>query len=92
MDYVASRKRIYCGLYAELVKSHSKFIQLRRELDRDNKLIISEVDGPKFDSHYPYNLVENNSIPFTYDICKHLINDITHPFGHGYTIAALLMG
>jgi len=92
LDYVSARKRIYCGLYAELVKTHPRFIQLKRELDKNHKLLISEVDGPKYEDVYPYNLVENHSIPFTYDICKHLINDITHPFGHGYTIAALLMG
>jgi hypothetical protein len=92
LGYVEARKRIYCGLYAELVKIHPRFIQLCRELNKGNKLIISEVDGPKYDTMYPYNLVENDSIPFTYDICKHLINDVTHPFGHGYTIAALLMG
>ena len=92
LDYVAARKRIYCGLYAELVKTQPKFVALRRELDKGNKLIISEVDGPRYENRYPYNLVTNESIPFTYDICKHLINDVTHPFGHGYTIAALLMG
>lgn len=92
LDYVNARKRIYCGLYAELAKAHPKFLNLKRELARGNKLIISEVDGPSYDDHWPYNQVVDNSIPFTYDICKHLINDTSHPFGHGYTIAALLMG
>jgi hypothetical protein len=92
LDYVNARKRIYCGLYAELVKCHPKYLSLKRELDRGGKLIISEVDGPSYANKWPYNLVENNSIPFTYEICSYLIKDTSHPFGHGYTVAALLMG
>lgn len=92
LGYVDARKRIYCGLYAELVKNHPKFLQLKRELAKGTKLVISEVDGPRFSEQWPYNLVSQDSIPFTYDICKHLINDVNYPFGHGYTIAALLMG
>ncbi len=92
LDYVSARKRIYCGLYAELIKDHPKFIMLKQGLNSGIKLLISEIDGPKYNDYYPYNLVENNSIPFTYDICKYLISDVKYPFGHGYTVAALLMG
>jgi len=92
LDYIQARKKIYCKLYKDLTKTDPFFISLKRTIEKGEKLQINEVDGPSFKHIWPYNLVKNHSLPFDREICKFLLNDTTHPFGHGYTIAMLLAG
>jgi len=95
LDYITSRKKIYCGLYARLVETDREFARLTDLLRSGEKLQLWEVDGP--DWRWPEE-------PFTaltktqpgldmHDIAtvRRLLHDEKHPFGHGYTIAALLL-
>ena len=100
LDYVQSRRRIYLPLYTQLLQGNRLFEHLRgRHLSGENLLII-EVDGPhqeslKYYSH-KYGVASDFIVADTVDVnarsMQVLLNDTTHPFGHGYCLAMALMG
>lgn len=91
LSYIEARKQIYLSKYAEIA-SETETIKKMKEL-RDNgvNILINEVDGPSYSEGYPYNTVEKCSLHMNAGILKFLVNDSTHPFGHGYCIAAILL-
>jgi hypothetical protein len=96
-DYIAARKHIYCGEYRRLAPLTPHFARLRSLLLAGENLQIVEVDGPdpsleygpyariSADADAPGMLMDEATIRF-------LINDAKKPFGHGFVIAALLLG
>lgn len=95
LDYIEARKKIYCALYAELAPTTEHFIKLKNLLASGQNLLICEVDGPDpLATHPPYDQisVEKPGLLTTESNIRLLINDRGKPFGHGYTIAALLLG
>jgi hypothetical protein len=95
LDYVAARKHIYCGEYARLAPRTPHFKILSNLLDAGENLLIVEVDGPDPTlTHGPYANISPASpcMPMNEATCRYLINDVTRPFGHGFVIAALLLG
>ena len=97
LTYLEARKTIYCGEYARLCRSHPEFLKLKSMLCNGENLLILEVDGPPLDQNqcgFPYNLVGPTSpgLLLTETIIATLIDDARFPFGHGYTIGALLLG
>lgn len=93
VGYIEARKRIYFAKYREIGIKTAMFKNLlKRHLAGEN-LQINEVDGPRFTRNdYPYDLVENGSIPISSEILEALINNPNQPFGHGYSVAAMLLG
>jgi len=95
LDYIAARKRIYCALYAELVKTDPAFASLLSLVCQGKKIQLWEVDGPSPTwPEPPFNMLTSEKPGLEMNnmaTVKQLLNDKTHSFGHGYTIAALLL-
>lgn len=80
MDYITSRKYIYCKGYAYLVKRTPAFQSLVQQIDAGLSVQIIDFD-----------VIEGSHL-ITKEFLKDRVNDPTKPFGHGYVIAALLAG
>ncbi len=94
LGYVEARKRVYCALYARLAPRTESFQILKRLHEEGKNLLIIEVDGPDPTlTHPPYDQIseEEPAMLMTEDNIKLLIEDTKKPFGHGFTIAALLL-
>jgi len=88
LGYIEARKRIYCAEYARLAPRTDAFKKLHRlltEQGRDIQLV--EVDGPD-----PKDFGGVTSLLMDEALVRRLVNDPKRPFGHGYVIAALLLG
>lgn len=100
LDYVTARKEIYLPLYDKLVKKKRQFKNLIKRHDAGENLLIVEVDGPHQESleYYQkeYGVADDFIIDSTMLVNKKnlkiMLNDPKHPFGHGYCLAAALMG
>lgn len=95
LDYIQARKRIYCGEYARLAPLTPHFKKLSDMLKRGENIQIVEVDGPDPSLSYPpYDQISssNPGLLITEETIRLLINDRNKPFGHGFVIAALLLG
>jgi hypothetical protein len=97
LSYIEARKRIYCALYAEICRTDAEFARLKRLLSSGTKLQIWEVDGPstewgRNESLYASVTPRNPGLDMhDLSVVRKLLHDAKHPFGHGYTIAALLL-
>lgn len=95
LNYIDSRKQIYLPLYMDMVKNVPDFISLK---NKNENLFIIECDGPKSTSNDYYNTkynidmdIADNIIDITYEKISILLNDDTHPFGHGFCLAMSLL-
>lgn len=94
LDYIEARKKIYCGEYFRLAPYTPHFKQLKTMLNNGVNLLIVEVDGPDPDLTYPpYNQIsrKNPAMIMNKENVNLLVNDRNKPFGHGFTIATLLL-
>lgn len=99
-SYVDGRKAIYCWSYIKSVKTHTYFKLLLQRLGSGENLLIIEVDGPHQESSkyytdmygWPADTIDKGTIEATPQNLKVLINDTTHPFGHGYALSMALLG
>jgi hypothetical protein len=78
MRYIESRKKIYCPMYAKLIKQTSEFKKLKKMHKNGQNLLIVGPDG--------------RDIPMTYRSLKKAVNDPNHIFGHELVICCLLLG
>jgi hypothetical protein len=89
-DYVASRKKFYVADYGAWLDSSQRaderFDEMRYWLRRSWDVIVSDFDGPRDADGQP--LIEE----VTVDLLRDKIEDVAHPFGHGYVVAAKLLG
>lgn len=100
LNYVESRKQIYLRSYLEAVVKEDQFKELQDRLAGGENLLIIEVDGPHQESlSYYVNtygvselFFQHSTVQATKRNLKILINDTKHPFGHGYCLAAALLG
>jgi len=100
LNYIEARKKIYVPLYSKLVKSQKQFKDLVARLNKGENLLIIEVDGPHQESlnYYKekYDVGEKFIIKDTILVNKKnmdiMLNDPTHPFGHGYCLGMSLLG
>lgn len=100
LSYVEARKQIYFRSYLEAVEKEDQFKELQDRLAGGENLLIIEVDGPHQESLGYYvdtygvsNLFfQHSTVQATKKNLKILINDTKHPFGHGYCLAAALLG
>lgn len=79
LKYIEARKKIYCGEYARLAPQTEHFKKMKKMLSEGKNLQILEVDGPE------------GGLDIDEKTIREKINDSSKPFGHGYTIAALLL-
>ena len=94
LDYIQARKAIYCAEYARLAPKTPHFAKLKDMLERGINLQIVEVDGPDPSLDFePYNRItpEQPGLDIDKETIQMLLNDERRAFGHGYTIAALLL-
>lgn len=92
VDYLTARKLLYIPKYKEIAVNTIQFKRLKQMLDSGINIQINEVDGPKYDSVYPYNETVNGSIEITPQILKELIENPLQACGHGYVLAGCLLG
>ena len=79
LNYIEARKKIYCGEYARLAPKTEHFKKMKKMISEGKNLQILEVDGPE------------GGLDIDEKTIREKINDPAKPFGHGYTIAALLL-
>lgn len=95
LDYIQARKKIYCAEYARLAPRTPAFKALRALLEKGENLQIVEVDGPDPTLKYPpYDQISpaEPGMLMNETNIRLLVNDTNKPFGHGFVIAALLLG
>lgn len=95
LGYVEARKKIYCSEYIRLAPHTKHFKKLQALLNSGVNLQIVEVDGPDCALDFPpYDRIShcNPGLDINEETIRMLINDSRKPFGHGYVIAALLLG
>jgi hypothetical protein len=94
LSYIASRKKIYCALYAQYAPVHWEFLKIKEMMNQGKDIIICEVDGPN-PLWYKGTPIEqyftDKGLEINQTVIEYLINDPAHPFGHGYTLAALFL-
>lgn len=93
LDYVESRKQIYVPIYCELVKQAKDFQKLKQHLAAGKNLLIIEVDGPKEESMPYYK--QKYGVPndwISHGTIEANVENQRHAFGHGYCLAAALLG
>lgn len=95
LNYIEARQRIYCGEYARLAPRTECFARMRALLEAGVNLQLCEVDGPDTSlTHYPYAALSADRpwLDIGEPVIRALVKDPVRPFGHGFTIAALLLG
>lgn len=100
LDYIESRKKIYLSEYCRLVRKQPLYKKLKRKLKEGKRLMILEVDAPHQESLNYYqekygvgnNFIVDHSMKANLKNLKIMLNDDLHPFGHGYCLAAALLG
>lgn len=85
LSYVESRKEIYVPAYADAVQQTDAFRALETLVKDGKNVLIVDLDGPPL-SDYP------NGLPVTRENFLKSLLDTSHPFGHGFIVAALLAG
>jgi hypothetical protein len=94
LDYIEARKVIYYGEYARLAPRNAEFQKMQARMMRGKSFLICEIDGPDPDLSYPpYNRISRSNPGLIMDqaTATLLMHDRKKPFGHGYTIACLLL-
>jgi hypothetical protein len=100
LDYVESRKQIYLPIYCDLVKKQPLFKTLQNKLLNGKNLLIIEIDGPwqsdleYYKKKYGVNddFIVNHTMLANEKNLKIMLNDTIHNYGHGYCLAAALLG
>jgi len=86
MDYVTSRRKVYIPEYYNIIKNAPRLKELQNLYFSGKELMIYDFDGPR----------DNNGDPIaqevTLELLKGKIADVRYPFGHGYIVAATIMG
>ena len=97
LDTISARKQILCPLYTRLCVKHPKFLELKNLIELGtNIIVVVDQDGPQQSWYSKIPLISPKfTRPEIIQIdCKetiqYFLNDPTHPFNHGYMIAALL--
>jgi hypothetical protein len=89
IDYVTSRKQVYVPYYYNEIISKDRFQYWRSQVAAGNDILIIDYDGPKV----PHgNYYSRPCLVVTLDLLVEKINDTRYPFGHGYVVAAALLG
>ena len=86
MDWVTSRKKVYAPLYFEYMKDKPSALKWKKYREDGNNIVVYDFDGPK-------DTDENGiCIEVTLETLRKQINCKRFSFGHGYIVAAWLLG
>ena len=86
MDYITSRKKIYVPEYYNLIKNSQQIDILKKYLEDGHNITVYDFDGPRNGKKKP--ICEE----VTKELLLNKIADTSHPFGHGYIVAACICG
>lgn len=86
LQYIESRKLVYIPEYFQLIKDSKVLKQLKKELKNGNDITIFDFDGVRRKDGSPD--VKEVSL----SLLKEKVEDDAFPFGHGYIVAASLLG
>ena len=84
MDYVTARKKVYVPCYFDLIKEKEQTIYLKQLVMQGLDVVIYDFDGPRTQDGEVMCLEINE------ELLNEKINDVRHPFGHGYIVGAWL--
>lgn len=95
-DYIESRKRVYVPLYHKYITERSESKELlamwKEAVAKGASVIITDFDGPKEPSNDPDVKYIRPCLRVDLDLLREKINDPMYPFGHGYVVAAAMLG
>lgn len=94
LNYVNGRY-VYINAYmVSNIRSHTLYLELLNYLKNGQNLLILEVDGPKYHTSAPYNQIsdQNPTLLVTPETLRQARFNPDLPFGHGWIIAAMLLG
>ena len=86
MDYVTSRKEVYCKEYYELIKDRERTLYWKKLLNEGKSITIYDFDGPRNEDK------SVTCLELSEDLIKEKINDLSVPFGHCYVVGCALAG
>ena len=86
MQWIQSRKEVYVPEYNILVNGRASTKELQTFVNSGKDIIIYDLDGPKEPDGTPATL------EVTLDVLRQKINATDFPFGHGYIVAAMILG
>ena len=92
MDYVTSRKMVYVPLYSKLINNKEQLDFYQKHYRSGKNILVVDYDGPKVSSTKEDVVYERPCLPVTLDLLQSKINDTNFQFGHGYIVAAMIMG
>jgi hypothetical protein len=95
LTYIEARKAIYCAEYVKNALLTKCFKEIQELMKKGITIQIVEVDGPNVDWYKKSEIssaIRDQSLAISRSVIEYLLNDPKHPFGHGYVIAALLLG
>ena len=84
--YIDSRKEVYVPEYYKIINKTESFNDLVERVNSGESFTIYDLDGPKKADGSPD--VKKVSI----ELLREKINDARFPFGHGYVVAASVLG
>ncbi|RYE20044.1 MAG: hypothetical protein EOP45_11675 [Sphingobacteriaceae bacterium] len=98
LPYIEGRKKVYYPLYRDSVIKQPNFEQLKQRILGGENLLVLEPDGPHQESLQYYkttygvddDFIVDDSMQATKNNLQIMMDDVKHPFGHGYCLAALL--
>ena len=85
-DYVSSRKKVYVPEYYNLIKDKEALKDLKEMVSSGRDIVVYDFDGPRS------NGGEVCCCELSLELLKEKINYSRHPFGHGYIVAASILG
>jgi hypothetical protein len=92
LDYITARNRIYYTEYKRLVENNPAYQKIKKMLKKKSIQIV-EVDGPDPENYKDKDWTwEGKGLLMNEENLEYLINDPSHSFGHGYALAAILLG
>ena len=94
LDYLSARKQIYIPEYIHEIRRWRKenAMDTLHDMIKDGmNVLLIEHDGPEL-SKFPEGFIFDKPSQEVVDFFVHAIHDTSKPFGHGYIIAAELVG
>lgn len=86
LQYIEARKQVYVPEYYALVADRPMSAHWRERVLNGEDVVVYDFDGPRGPER------ELQCVEVTLEMLRERIEDTRHPFGHGYVVAAMLLG